>query len=159
MMSYSLNSNKSKGLLASSLVIVSSLILSHLLLSFTAISNIGHNSHSVLAAICNVLNSTTCSPSNSELPQITIETDKKSYRHFDEVEINGTVSKVAEGKSLRMDIYDPKDSAYLSNKHLKPTGDGSFFHKFVISTIDNEGAWTILVTYAGSTAKAKFILE
>jgi hypothetical protein len=82
-----------------------------------------------------------------------------SYKHFDEVELNGTVSKVVEGKTLRMDIYDPKDSAYSSNVRLKPSSDGLFFHKFVLSVLDKEGAWTILVTYAGNTAKAKFILE
>jgi len=48
---------------------------------------------------------------------------------------------------------------YSSNVHLKPTSDGLFSHKFVLSVIGNEGAWTILVTYAGNTAKAKFILE
>jgi hypothetical protein len=166
----------------SSLIVVI-LISIHLFFLFVDFPTTRDSYHSA-SAICNVLNSSTCRPSQTQLQnstilpsnpqvvQLTLETDKKIYGLGDYVEINGNVSKVAEGKTVRIDVYKAdgqvapafNESLFngsLSNLRVKPTEDGSFFFKFqipspVIVYNSDRGIWTISATYFGNTVEGKF---
>jgi hypothetical protein len=177
----------SKRLSVSYLIAVILILISiHLFFLFTSIPTTKDTGHSA-SAICNVLNSTTCSPSQAQLQnttispsttqpvQLTIETDKKTYGFGDYVEISGSVSKVVEGKTVRIDVYKPDNQVVptlneslfngsLSNVRVKPIEDGSFSFKFqipspIIVYSSDRGVYTISATYVGSTVEAKFTVR
>jgi hypothetical protein len=104
---------------------------------------------------------------NPQLSHVTIETDKKSYGFLDYIEISGAVNRVVEGKTIRLDIYlpngqvAPSSNGTLSNIHLKPRNDGSFFYTFQIPSLNgfDKGLWTISTTYLRNTTEAKFTVR
>jgi uncharacterized protein YfaS (alpha-2-macroglobulin family) len=106
--------------------------------------------------------------SNQKLGQLTIQTDKQSYRLGDVVLIEGNVKNPTEGKTIRIDVYTPESGVLyygpntnnsLTNVRLEPDSNGVFSFNFTLphTTYYNPGTgtYTISATYLGNSSEAK----
>jgi hypothetical protein len=86
----------------------------------------------------------------------------------DFVEVSGTVQNMAEGKTLRLDIYMPdglvlehNNDTALSNIRLKPDSNGMYVYTFQLpvpafNRPDYAGDYRASVTGLGNTVESKF---
>jgi len=112
---------------------------------------------------------------------LSVRTDKPSYGIGDYVKVDGTVGKPGQGKTVRLDVYDPKGKVFepfnetfsagdredwtpayprLSDVQVKPNDKGLFSYRF---PVDNpvfgsfiKGTYKVEVTYEGATKNATF---
>jgi hypothetical protein len=96
------------------------------------------------------------------------------------VNISGTVAQPVKGKTVRLDVYDPKGNTFTeivmptlgdpmpadkpqTNIKVSPDTDGSFSHTFRLSTALPEyaikGNYTVEGTYQGKSAVTEFTIR
>jgi hypothetical protein len=113
-----------------------------------------------------------------------LHTDKNSYGVGDYVKVDGTVDKPRQGKTVRLDVYDPKGKVFepfnetfstgaredrspayprLSDVQVKPNDKGLFSYRFPVdNTVGGpiiKGTYKIEVTYEGATKNATFTVR
>jgi hypothetical protein len=115
---------------------------------------------------------------------ITLDTDKNTYGVGDLVTVSGNFDEPVQGKTARLDVYDPKGEVFqpfnesfsegdredwsdayprLSDIQVKPNDKGLFSYRF---PLDNpvggsfvRGVYKIEVTYGGITKNATFMVR
>jgi hypothetical protein len=132
--------------------------------------------------------SPTSSPTPVSTPvpaaDITLDTDKNTYGSGDLVTVSGNFDELVQGKTARLDVYDPKGEVFqpfnesfsegdredwsdayprLSDVQVKPNDKGLFSYRF---PLDNpvggslvRGVYKIEVTYGGITKNATFMVR
>jgi hypothetical protein len=102
---------------------------------------------------------------------ITVGTDKESYTIGEIVTISGNVSKPESGKSLRIDVYDPRGGIlwFANGEKVDPNERGFYTYDLntEIATIRDmssggelePGKYEVLVSYLNQSAKDTFDLE
>jgi hypothetical protein len=123
-------------------------------------------------------------PPQVQNSSLSVRTDKNPYGVGDYVEVSGTVGKPMQGKTVRLDVYDPKGRVFepynatfsagdredwtpayphLSDIQVKPNDKGLFSYRFpvdrpVFGPII-KGTYKIEVTYEGTTKNATFTVR
>jgi hypothetical protein len=105
-------------------------------------------------------------PTPGSQSNITVGTDKESYTKGEVIRISGNVDKPESGKSLRIDVYNPKGDvlSFVNGIDVYPNGKGFYtyeMHTDVMTQFPEviPGEYEILVTYRNQSAKDKFIIE
>lgn len=105
---------------------------------------------------------------STEAPAIKVQTDKKTYRLGDFVEVSGTVNNM-KGETLRLDIYMPdglvlqfSNGTSLSNIRLKPDSTGMYTYTFQLPIplnvfrANHTGDYIVSVTNLGNSFETTF---
>ena len=113
--------------------------------------------------------SPTASNSNTSL---TLSTDKTSYGFGDWVKVTGTIGEPAQGKTVRLDVYNSEGNVFApfndsipayvfqSDIQVKPNEKGEFSYRFPLGPVvvleNVKGPYKIEATYEGNTTETKF---
>lgn len=103
---------------------------------------------------------------------LNVSTDKGTYGFGDWVKVTGSVEKPAQGKTVRLDVYDPKGEVFgtmnasvgrtipQSDIQIKPNDKGLFNYRFPLDPFYREkGTHKIEVTYDGIARNTTFTIR
>jgi hypothetical protein len=116
---------------------------------------------------------------NLTQPSFSVRTDKSTYGFGDLVEVSGTLDELVQGKTVRLDVHDPKGNVFqpfnetfskdspafprLSNTQVKTNDKGLFSYRFPLdqplSRQFIKGVYEIEATYGGKTRNATFTVR
>ena len=94
--------------------------------------------------------------SSSNNYTVEINLDKESYNLGDSVTFSGTVSKYEEDRSLRISIFDSKNSLIVTQK-TPVDADSTFSHTVPLEDKFKEGKYTAKAQYGSSKATVEII--
>ncbi len=97
-------------------------------------------------------------PAQSSAGNYTVEIylDKESYALGDSVTFSGTVNKYDEDRSLRISIFDSKNSLVVTQK-TPVNSDATFSHTVLLDDEFEEGKYTAKAQYGSSKATIEII--
>jgi hypothetical protein len=127
----------------------------------------------------------TVTPQPRSEVNITLDTDKSTYGIGDLVRVSGTLNEPMQGKTLRLDVYDPEGNAFqpfnesfslgppddwtpaypiLSDIQVQPNDKGIFSYRFPVdepslSTDNLKGIYKIEATYGDMTGNTTFTVR
>jgi len=87
---------------------------------------------------------------------VELDLDKESYSLGDSVTFSGTVNKYDEDRSLRISIFDSKNSLVVTQK-TPVNADTTFSHSVFLDDEFGEGKYTAKAQYGSSKATVKII--
>lgn len=94
--------------------------------------------------------------SSSNNYTVEINLDKESYNLGDSVTFSGTVSKYEDDRSLRISIFDSKNSLIVTQK-TPVDADSTFSHTVPLEDKFKEGKYTAKAQYGSSKATVEII--
>ena len=94
--------------------------------------------------------------SSSNNYTVEINLDKESYGLGESVTFSGTVNKYDEDRSLRISIFDSKNS-FIGTQKTPVNPDGTFSHTLILDDEFKEGKYTAKVQYGSSKATVEII--
>jgi hypothetical protein len=88
-----------------------------------------------------------------------IDVDKPSYVVYETAVFSGSIGKAEEGKTVRIDVYDPRGRVFQDNLSTKTDIDGAYSYPVTLQNYGDTtmtGQYTAIVTYSKQSAATKF---
>jgi hypothetical protein len=90
--------------------------------------------------------------SDITISNITIDADKSTYVIGEDAQFGGTIGKGQEGKTVRIDIYDPNGRVFQNNLSTETDIDGAYSY---LVTLQNYGGTTMTGEYTATATVDK----
>jgi hypothetical protein len=90
-----------------------------------------------------------------------IDVDKPSYVVYETAVFSGSIDKAEEGKTVRIDVYDPRGGVFQDNLSTKTDIDGAYSYPVTLQNYFDTtmtGQYTAIATYNKQSAATKFNL-